>query len=678
MQKCFVCLSLMISVSFSYAQWQKAEGLYVSHVVSFAQSPSAIYALGERDGVFRSTDNGRSWTARNNGLSTEAMPYNRLLYKDSALYLGTHQGIFVSTDEGMSWAEMNQGLPDDTRVYAFCADDHGKLMSGTSNGIFIVNNQGSNWDSMSVGLPTETTVFSFTRKDSSVFAGTSKGVFVSTNQGNSWTERNNGMNPPFIYSLAVSDSVLYAGTSDGVFRSDNLGLSWTPLNDGLLQVFGVWVYARDSQVYAGTKFGLFALTDSSQRWTAIKDGMDMVLHSNNSTRAMLLRGNELFAGGDDGISLSVNGGSWEYVNEGLPAPEINTLATNGLELYASTESGLYSSSDQGMSWRRIYNRFTSSVEARDSFIYVGSNFGNIYTSADKGDSWTVSTGFFDNGQEVFAMAGSTIFAKYNVSMFSDGTGFISTDNGATFSQQDLPFFMFANRDDTTLFAVDSLIWTYNPPNWTAMGSTLPEQSLSSLAANGSAFFVGASGGVWMSPHTATNWTKVQFGQADGRVTNLAVSQSAVFACNSDNQVFASHDNGMNWISITDNFSDSIISPQFYGTYTTHLLVNQSHLFVAGQGGIWTRALTEVTGIEHERPDFQWHLFPNPTQGRISVHGADIEQILVLDELGRKIYATSVEQGARSVIDLSEYPGGMYVVHVQSGKMIQTKKLWLQK
>ena len=63
-----------------------------------------------------------------------------------------------------------------------------------------------------------------------VFAGTFGCVFRSTHNGDSWVAINNGLEFPFVISLAVNaDGDIFAGTFEGggVYRSTDDGENWT-------------------------------------------------------------------------------------------------------------------------------------------------------------------------------------------------------------------------------------------------------------------------------------------------------------------------------------------------------------------------------------------------------------------------------------------------------------------
>lgn len=677
--KLFCTLSIILfSISLSNAQWQKVNGPNNSNIIAFAKSGTKIFALGERDGVFFSNNNGDSWELTNNGLPINNFQRFYALEIDGTnLFLGTKEGAFLSTDNGNEWISINNGMPIDSKVYSFLMDGS-NIYAGTSNGIFLSNNNGNDWTSASIGLPPETTVRAFALSGSNIFAGTTNGAFLSNNNGNSWIAINNGL-PTFIYSLAIEGDNIYAGVSEGVYLSTDNGDSWELKNNGLPQSFGMWITVSGTNVYIGTTTGLFVSTDNGTTWTPIKDGLTNLPYLNNSMRAIMIDGADIFAGGNDGISLSTdNGISWNYRNNGLPFSGVNTLATNGDVVYASTEKGLYITNDNGASWTRKFTNFTSSVLAREENVYIGSHFGSIFVSNDYGENWTMSTGFFDNGEDVFATTGSTVFAKYNAGVFSGGMGFISTDNGLTYTANDIPYTVFANRADDKLFAVDSVVVSYNGNSWTPVSSIISNDSVFSLGVNSSRYFVGTKGGILKSPYNGNSWTKIDFGSAEAKTTELIVNGSKLYACTSNNELFSSSDNGNNWISVTDNFAETIIAHQIYGIKPAQLVINNTHIFVAAEDGIWIRPLPEVTSTKEQIPTAQFKVFPNPSSGRFMINSnEEISSLVVSNVLGKIVYKKLDQRFTSTEIDFSNFPQGIYLVTAFFEDKMQTTKIMIE-
>lgn len=96
---------------------QAVDGLTFTRISSLAidpTAPSTLYAGTAGGGVFKSINGGGSWTAVNSGLSNDnALTINALAIdpkSPSTLYLGTYDGLFKSTDSGKTWIATGFGL----------------------------------------------------------------------------------------------------------------------------------------------------------------------------------------------------------------------------------------------------------------------------------------------------------------------------------------------------------------------------------------------------------------------------------------------------------------------------------------------------------------------------------------------------------------------------------------
>ena len=77
------------------------------------------------DGVYRSTDGGKTWTKVVTGIA--ASDYTHAVREDPVrkglLYAGTHHGFYISFDDGDRWQPFNQGLPDTPIVDVWVTDN---------------------------------------------------------------------------------------------------------------------------------------------------------------------------------------------------------------------------------------------------------------------------------------------------------------------------------------------------------------------------------------------------------------------------------------------------------------------------------------------------------------------------------------------------------------------------
>lgn len=186
-------------------------------------------------GVYRSTNKGVSWTSVLSGTNAWA-----LAVSGSNIFVGTSRKIgtgpvFVSTNKGATWSEANNGLPSTTTVWALAVSGTTLLASTTSEGVFRSTNNGANWVSSNTGLPTSR-VRSFCVTDSIILAGIDgSGVFKSTDEGVTWVKVENGLTVNSGISFGVAGGSIYVGSySDYIFRSSDKGESWH--NTGRIEV----------------------------------------------------------------------------------------------------------------------------------------------------------------------------------------------------------------------------------------------------------------------------------------------------------------------------------------------------------------------------------------------------------------------------------------------------------
>ncbi len=324
-------LTLTNSVS-SIAQWQQLKFPGESDVQCFAVKPVAggmdstnLFAGTWGDGVFRSSDEGETWTQVNEGLIdsyviTLAVIPSSIDPTQSNLFAGTNLGLFVSTNNGSSWSEADSGLTNLT-VYAISQIDT-VLIAGTwGGGVYRSTNEGRMWDQtdlMLVGKFVNSFVVSPTHDGTgrtNLFAGTyGDGVFLSTDEGMSWTAVNKGISDKQIRSLVGSITptgvnLFAAAGQSGLFRSTNDGKTWVRKLAGIagcsVMTFVVDASTADTSVIAATWGGGVVLShDGGLSWSAVDTGLlNMYIWSLGISPSLIGNGERyLFAGtGNHGV-----------------------------------------------------------------------------------------------------------------------------------------------------------------------------------------------------------------------------------------------------------------------------------------------------------------------------------------------------------------------------------------
>jgi len=528
--------------------WKPATGLYGGTVWALAINSAGHIFAGTNGGIFRSTDNGNSWTPVNTGL-TNSIVYFLAINSAGHIFAGTGGGgVFRSIDNGNSWMPVNTGLTD-LDVYFLAINSSGHIFAGTHNGgVFRSMDNGSSWTPVKMGLPNSPVYFLAFNSVGDIFAGTfGAGIFRSTDKDSSWIPVNTGLTNLRVWPLAINSAGhIFAGTSGGgVFRSVDNGDSWTLVNTGLTNSDVYFLTINSTgHIFAGTAGGVFRSTDNGSSWTPFNTGLT------NSIVYFLLPINSpgvIFAGTAGGVFLSIdNGGNWMPVNTGLTATEVRALAINFAgHIFAGTfGSGVFRSTDNGGSWTLV-NAGLANTTVRSlainsaGHIFAGTS-GGVFRSTNNGDSWTpINTGL-------------TINTVRSLAINSAGHIFAGTSGGVFRS-------------------------TNNGDSWTPVNTGLTINTVRSLAINFSGhIFAGTSGGVFRSIDNGSNWTRVNAGMPNTIVLSLVINSAGdIFAGTFDGGIFRSTDNGSSWISVSTGLTNSDISS---------LVINLNGYIFAGANG----------------------------------------------------------------------------------------------
>jgi photosystem II stability/assembly factor-like uncharacterized protein len=290
----FLLIVFISLMDCAYAQWQQTS-LKNINVGAIAINGSDIYAGSNCSGVFLSSDNGDTWTEKNDGLPTYPA-VNAFCITGNDIFAGGTFGVYLSTNNGSSWTAMNNGLTSSGNIQFVDAliMNGNYLLAGTdSRGIYVSSDNGNNWTPTSL---ISGVIYTLAKYESNIFAGTyQSGVYLSTDNFTNWTSVNTGLSSyPWVMSLAISGNNIFAGTNGtGVFLSSNNGSSWTAKNNGLLyhQVWSLAINGTD--IFAGTsEGGVYLSSDNGNTWTAKNNGLPAF----SDITALAISGNTLFAG----------------------------------------------------------------------------------------------------------------------------------------------------------------------------------------------------------------------------------------------------------------------------------------------------------------------------------------------------------------------------------------------
>jgi photosystem II stability/assembly factor-like uncharacterized protein len=657
---------------------------------------SDVFA-GTAGGIFRSTNNGETWTNVSN------MYTLCFTVKGSEIFAGTEDnGVIVSSDNGETWIQRDPALT--TTIEALAIKD--SIIFAAGGGMFRSTDDGASWTPIENGLVYgQTTVTGLAVSEGKVFASTFAGVAFSTDNGNDWstivgTDQANQVTN----CVAAIDSSVLVGWVGGVIRSIDVGRSWVDTS-GWINTSCTFCFVGDSsRIYAGTTTGVHLSTDNGVTWTPMNIGLP-----GNQVFSLATEGTTLFAATiNNGVYRSIDSGaSWVAASSGIVQSEVNSMAGNSPDIYAVMGyDSLYSSSDNGITWTAdtsFHSGAIASVTVIGQKVYASTSTG-IYVSSDHGKTWnTINGGVLNTTYPtMLVQSGSNLISATQES----GEVFLSSDNGTTWKNvgQYLPQLASLTASGSSVVAGTRdgvYASTDNGETWANVNDTLI--NINALAATGSDVFAGrylwpvaigssespAPGGVFHSTDGGLTWSPFSSGLPfNPSVYAPAVNSIAVHG----GYVFAGLDPGLYSSTITNN-NWANFGQNLPGGRVLSLFVNDSSVFAGTElSGIWRAPLSAVTGVKQPIASalprsFQLEQnYPNPfnpsTTISYQLSEVSIVKLNVYDILGRQV-ATLVNgrQNAGNynvTFNASNLSTGVYFYRLQAGTYSNTKKLMLIK
>lgn len=280
---------------------------------------------------------------------------------------------------------------------------------------------------------------------------------------------------------------------------------------------------------------------------------------------------------------------------------LNGLSSDGTSIYSGTDKGVFSTSDEGRSWKSKISGLTPlSVHCfafRDINIYAGSWGYGVYLSTDKGQTWNS----INNGADVL---GCRALATYKDQLYAGVYGgvYASTNAGQQWTKTSL------KCDDIRALIVDSTVTgspvlvvgsggygvggpglfrsTDGGTSWTNVSNA---NWISCMTMYGSKIYAGADDRVLVSVDHGETWAPWPAGTLTVTFNSLTVTGSAV-----PPTVFAGTSSGLYrsiggqaWVKIVANYVSSLVSSgnNIVALVSTNY-PNQEVILSTDQGSTW--------------------------------------------------------------------------------------------
>jgi photosystem II stability/assembly factor-like uncharacterized protein len=250
------------------AQWIHVAGPAGSRINTIVAVESVI-VIGTDGGIFRSTNNGDTWTATNIGSMAPVMALARAGGSIFATTLGG--GLLRSSDEGITWTDMTPNLPTNVAVRSMAAGRNA-LFIGTNLGVLRSPDMGTTWEMLTpLGLAS-IGIWALAVPDTTVVAGTYRGIFFHSQPDSSWSGGTGGISP-FTFALKEANGRLFAGTPTGLAVSMDRGMTWQDVAAGPGDSVIFSIEAGGDRIFAGTSMGVIVSGDNGRTWITAGTGL---------------------------------------------------------------------------------------------------------------------------------------------------------------------------------------------------------------------------------------------------------------------------------------------------------------------------------------------------------------------------------------------------------------------
>lgn len=343
-----------------------------------------------------------------------AVLYDCTMYENT-IFVGSVGCVYRSTDCGKSWVVKNNGLPE-VNIERIVAKGLNVFALASDNIVYRSTNNGDDWTKVETNSHVPNLKIILTKEK--CYITTIRGMLYSEDMGMTW-QKYDTLESKNNYPVAVweEESLTLFGLSyRGVFRSTDDGLTWLKTGAECRKLYDIDII--DTIIY-GYEEGIYTSNDSAKTWSRIN--VDGRIYGNSHV---------LFTG--EGYSNSFmrsynKGKTWENIS----LPVISTYISHWLfkdsVFYVCTDSSVSVSNDYGNTWIKVLqgDTITNSIIYSKGIVSVQFSDGHVYYTTDKGKQWHSVKMQYSEKLMFFTIINGVYIASYGHGMKK------STNNGLT-------------------------------------------------------------------------------------------------------------------------------------------------------------------------------------------------------------------------------------------------------
>jgi photosystem II stability/assembly factor-like uncharacterized protein len=544
-------------------------------------------------------------------------------------------------------------------------------------------------------------------------------ISISPNAGQSFpnTDFIKPQNLPaqFTFFHAASHRVFIGGNANNVYITSNGGSTWTPItfNPAAFSFVGaVFKNEMEGILYQGVNGNFYYTTDGGANWTPANKPAGTQQNPNFS-----FVGDKLFNGGR---YTSNWGENWKNIMgtvSGSPIHDISFYNKLGIfvgdDSYGVTTDGGYNYSTPTAPFSSL--RLTACAAINDSLLLAGDFRGEVYRSANKGQSWTkVFTNSNNNTLQSFRWTNDG--KVLGIRNFTT-TPVISTNFGASFQTISVTGKFADFNTSGTLFSVwksgsNLKVYRHNMPYNNANTSEIASFPAGTfeiynfkIANDNVAYILGQEAGEKLVSYRSTNggttWVRqngivendVTFSLSGAKVQTFGDNKIAVAQENfvnnvtTFNKLFLSNDGGASWV--VHEYQNPGAPDHDFSIHATHFFDTDKFILGGNNGLLYLNHLYDgseiVTSVSVNRfpnENNQISIFPNPTRQNINVTigDANIKQVMnmsILNSVGQLVKQVFISHPTTTV-ELEQLSPGIYYYQIKEGdRIIKTDKIIIE-
>jgi photosystem II stability/assembly factor-like uncharacterized protein len=628
-------------------------------------------AIGDSGTIITTTDGGVSWAVQSTGIG----PLKSLSFidADTGYVTGLRTLGFVNTgfiqkttDGGATWTEILTSPLYEFNTILF-TDDHIGFVAGIRHPqyecfILKTTDAGNTWHEMKTPYCQGDVILSLFFTDAQTgYAGSSFSIFRTLDSGQNWVRMDSiSFNN---YAIHFVDDMTgfaaggyfdpYWGIAPGhIYSTYDGGMTWQKSNTYQRVFYGLAFPDIHTGIAVGDDGIILKTPDQGVTWqtySEVYEGLNKIIFTDENTG---------YACGSSGTVLSTsNGGStWQNISFDEPFHVYLTDIQ-----FISTDTGFISGTSFGRPIDRLYTTYDGSKSWRLDSLDVGKEFqriwfrssthafalaafsstqGRLYTSVDKGFTWTpVNLGPYP------------IF--WDIAFSDDLTGIIVGNEGTILRTDDGGI----SWDPVSSGTTESLhkIWFYN-------------------AATG--YIIGGNEILLKTDDGGLTWNQLPGTpfELNYGIQDIFFPSETVGYLITQEEFFKTIDGGLTWESIPGNLP-------LYGRNSMYF-TDDNNGYVAGIGG---RILKTTNGgiTFTEEPAFSAPgtivIYPNPANTHITIMcdmAFENTTIRLLSFDGRVLKTTAGKDNYMIEMEVEKWPSGMYFVEITGQGMREIHKLVL--